>query len=59
MVRKVIGTLGAILADAQERGLVAQNVVRGSRTAPRPRADRRKGKLKIGIDIPSPDEIRA
>lgn len=28
MIRKVIGDLGSILADAQERGLVAQNVVR-------------------------------
>ena len=28
MVRKVRGSLGAILADAQERGLVGQNVVR-------------------------------
>jgi hypothetical protein len=27
MLRGVIGSLGAILADAQERGLVAQNVV--------------------------------
>jgi integrase len=64
MVRKILGSLGAILADAQERGLVAQNVVRGLR-ARRQRgkerhADRRqKGKLKIGVDIPTPDEVRA
>jgi hypothetical protein len=28
MIKRVIGDLGSILADAQERGLVAQNVVR-------------------------------
>src|SRR6516162_9523511 len=31
MVRKARGSLGAILADAQERGLVGQNVVRSLR----------------------------
>jgi integrase len=57
MVHKVIGSLGAILADALDRGLVGQNVVRGR---PRRRnVDKRKGKLKIGVDIPSPDEVRA
>jgi integrase len=64
MVRKARGSLGAILADAQERGLVGQNVVSNLRARRRrgkeARADgRRKGKLKIEVDIPSPDEIRA
>jgi integrase len=64
MVRKVIGSLSAILSDAEERGLVAQNVVRGLRTRRKRGKDRRadkrqKGKLKIGVDIPTPDEIRA
>jgi integrase len=64
MVRKILGSLGAILSDAQERGLVAQNVVRGLRLRRRPgkeaRSERRQtGKLKIGVDIPAPDEIRA
>src|SRR5262245_35647088 len=64
MVRKAVGSLGAILADAQERGLVAQNVVRGLRTHRRrgkgSRADRRqKGKRKVGTHIPARDEIRA
>ncbi len=63
MVRKVIRALGAILADAQERGLVAQNVVRSLRTQRRRGKEarserRRRGKLKVGVDIPSPDEIR-
>src|SRR6516225_9961020 len=32
MVRKVLGALSMILSDAHERGLVAQNVVRGLRS---------------------------
>src|SRR6516165_3205046 len=64
MVRKVIGSLSMILSDAHERGLVAQNVVRGLRAkrnrGKEQRADRRqKGKLKPGIDIPTPAEIKA
>jgi integrase len=64
MVRKVLGSLSAILADAQERGLVSQNVVRGLRSrrlrGKERRADKRqRGKLHIGVEIPSPDEIRA
>jgi integrase len=57
MVHRVIGSLGAILADAMDRGLVAQNVVR-SRPRRRRTSDQRKGKLKVGIDIPTPDEVR-
>jgi integrase len=64
MVRKVMVSLSAILADAQERGLVGQNVARGLRAhrqrGKEARADRRqKGKLQVGVDIPTPDEIRA
>lgn len=59
MVRIARRTLGAILADAQERGLVAQNVVYSLRRRRRSRRTEGTGKLKIGIDIPAPDEIRA
>lgn len=64
MVRRVIGSLGALLADAQEQGLTAHNAVRSLRHNRRRgkerNAERRqKGKLKIGVDIPAPDEIRA
>jgi integrase len=64
MVRKILGSLSAILADAQERGLVAQNVVRSLRRRRRRgrerRADKRqKGRLNVGVQIPSPDEVRA
>ena len=64
MVRKVRGSLSSILADAQERGSIGQNVVRNLR-ARRQRGKearatkRQKRKLKIGVDIPAPDEVRA
>ncbi len=58
MVRKVRRSLGALLADAQERGLVGQNVVRSLRTG-RKGERRQNGKIKVGIDIPSPSEVRA
>jgi len=56
--------LSMLLSDAMERGLATRNVARGltsSRTRGKERhAERRhRGKLKIGIDIPAPDEIRA
>src|SRR5262245_27273798 len=59
MVRKARRSLGALLADAQERGLVGQNVVRSLRTNRRNVERRQNGKLKVGVDIPAPDEIRA
>jgi integrase len=63
MVRKVLRSLGSIVADAQERGLVAQNVVRSLRRARRGGrnqtriARRQRGKLKVGVHIPAPAEI--
>jgi integrase len=63
VVRRARMLLGALLGDAQERGLVGQNVVRalrGRRRGKKARASARpNGKLKVGVDIPSPDEIRA
>jgi integrase len=64
MTKKILGSLGALLAEAQERGLVARNVVRelrsGRRRGKERNAERRqKGKLKVGIDIPTPAEIKA
>jgi integrase len=61
MVKRVVGDLGSILSDAQERGEVAQNVVRSlSKRRKRREAERRqKGKLKVGVDIPTPAEIKA
>jgi integrase len=62
MLRKIRSSLGSLIGDAQERGLVARNVVRelrsGRRRGGERRADRRqRGKLKIGLDIPTPREI--
>jgi integrase len=64
MVRKVLGSLGALLSDAQERGLATRNPIRdlrgGRRRGKERQAEKRqKGKLKVGIDIPTPDEIKA
>ena len=64
MMRKIRSSLGALIADAQERGLVSRNVVRelrsGRKRGGERRADRRqKGKLRVGVDIPSPEEIGA
>jgi integrase len=60
MVVRVIGDLGSILANAQERGLVAQNVVRSLGRHKRRQDERRqKANLEVGVDIPTLDEIRA
>jgi integrase len=64
MVRRIRGALSMLLSDAMERGLVARNVVRElksnrRRGKERQAEKRRKGKLKIGVDIPAPDEVRA
>jgi integrase len=64
MVKKVLGSLGALVGDAQERGLVARNVVRDLRSRrkrgkQRQAESRQKGKLKVGVDIPSREEIKA
>jgi integrase len=64
MVRKIMTSLGSLVGDAYERGLVARNVVRDLRARRKRgverRADRRqKGKLKVGVDIPTPAEIKA
>src|SRR5262249_2658272 len=58
MVRFARRSLGALLADAQERGLVAQNVVYSMRKHRRSTRVEGNGKLGIGVDIPTPDEMR-
>jgi integrase len=64
MVKRVRSDLGALLANAQEEGLVARNVVRDMRYNRRRgkerQAERRaKPKLRVGVDIPTPKEIKA
>src|SRR5262249_30489607 len=63
MVKRIIGSLGSLLGDALERGLVAQNVVRSmkrerKRGKERQAERRQRGKLKVGVDIPTPYEIK-
>lgn len=63
MVKRVRSDLGALLSNAQESGLVARNVVRemrsGRRRGKERQAERRaKPKLKIGVDIPTREEIK-
>ncbi|MCG5483684.1 MAG: site-specific integrase [Sinorhizobium meliloti] len=63
MVKKALGSLGSIFADAIERKLATRNPVRDMRRS-RKGKDRRsekrqKGRLKVGDDIPSRDEVKA
>lgn len=63
MIRKVLVSLGSLLADAQERGLTARNVVRDIRGrrggGERRQEKRQKGRLKVGEDIPTREEVKA
>lgn len=64
MVRKVLVSLGSLLADAQERGLVVRNAVREksrTRTKGKERRQERRheGKLKVEVYIPTREEIKA
>jgi integrase len=55
MARKVLTALKGVLAEAQRRGNVAQNVALSVSVGP----DRRRAGLEVGVDIPTPDEIRS
>jgi integrase len=65
MVKYIVRSLGALLADAQESGLVVRNAVRelsGKRRHKKSQNNaraQRGGKLRVGVDIPTKDEIRA
>jgi integrase len=63
MIKKVLVSLGGILGDAVERGLATRNPVRDMRQRRKgkeARAEKRhKGKLKVGVHIPAPAEVRA
>ena len=53
--KKVLTSLKSLLKDAQRRGNVAQNVALGV-SIKRPKRDQKK--LKAGVDIPTPEEIK-
>ena len=56
MAKKVLTSLKSLLRDAKRRGKVAQNVALDVSIS----ADKRaKKKLKVGVDIPTPDEIKS
>jgi integrase len=58
-VRVVMASLSTLLADALERGLVATNVVRSMKKERTRRSKKeQKQRLKVGVDIPTPDEIK-
>ncbi len=56
MARKVLASLKSILGEAQRRGLVAQNAAQPVRVDIK---KREQGKLAVGRDIPSKEEIQA
>lgn len=62
-IRKVLVSLGSLIADAQERGLCRSNPVRdirGRRKGTERRQEKRhRGRLKVGVDIPTRDEVKA
>ena len=53
--KKVLTSLKSLLRDARRRGNVAQNVALDVSIK---RDNRTKSKLKVGVDIPTPDEIK-
>src|SRR5262245_49130982 len=55
LARKVLVTLKSVLKDAHRRGNVAQNVATGVSIEI---SKRDVAKLRVGVDIPTPDEIR-
>jgi integrase len=61
MVRRIVTSLSTMIGDAQERGLVARNIVRDLRKRRRVYGvqNRHQSKLEVGKDIPSPEEIKA
>jgi integrase len=63
MTKKILTSLASLIGDAQERGLIAVNVARYMRKRRRSNArakveKRQKGKLKVGVHIPTPEEIK-
>ncbi len=56
MARKVLGSLKAILGEAQGRGLVAQNAAQPVKIKTK---GREEAKLAPGIDVPTKQEINA
>jgi integrase len=56
MARKVLASLKSIINEAQRRGLIARNAAQPVKIDARKREN---GKLTVGRDIPSKDEVQA
>lgn len=62
MAKKVIASLGAILANAMSAGKVARNVVREQSRDTRRHSrleKRHAARLQVGVDLPTKEELRA
>lgn len=59
MVKKALTVLGAVLSDAQERGLATRNAVKEMSRRRNGSEKRSKRLLQPGVDIPTPDEVKA
>ncbi len=59
MVKKIMVSLGSLIAVAQENGLVARNVARELPRRRRGHEKRHQSALKVGEDLPNKKEIRA
>jgi integrase len=63
MAGKVVVSLGALLGNAMEAGLIARNVVReqskGHSTRQRRIEKRHEKNLEVGVDVPTKEELRA
>jgi integrase len=61
LIRAVRVSLGSLLSDAQERGLVVRNAVKdiGRRKAKKQIAARHVEQVQVGVDLPTPAEVKA
>ena len=59
MVKKILASLGAIISEAMDRGLVARNAVKEISGRRKRKNKRTAVKLKVGRDIPEPGDVSA
>ena len=59
MVKKILASLGAIISEAMDRGLVARNAVKEISSRRKRKNKRTAVKLKVGRDIPAPGDVSA
>ncbi len=59
MVKRVTSSLGSVMAHALERGLAARNPIAELGKRNRSQENREKARLKVGVDIPTVEEVKA